>query len=117
MRRPCQLLGLSRASLYYGPAAETAAYTVVADLAAAATGPIAVSATRDDDTLVVEVETDDPAGGLDLVELEDRVGALDGRLGPRRKRPHVRRALTTHRGGGYLPVATRAPCRAVAHPR
>jgi signal transduction histidine kinase len=58
---------------------ETAAYTAVAEAARAATGAIDVRAKRTNGTLVVEVESDAPAS-LDLVALEDRVGALDGRL-------------------------------------
>jgi signal transduction histidine kinase len=63
----------------FAPAVETAAYTVVAELARAATGAIAVRADRADGTLVVEVET--PTGAEpDLVALRDRLGALEGSL-------------------------------------
>jgi signal transduction histidine kinase len=60
----------------FPPAVETAAYLVVAEAAKA--GAARVSATRRDGALVVEVEAEaEPQG---LVELEDRVGAVDGRL-------------------------------------
>jgi signal transduction histidine kinase len=58
---------------------ETAAYTVVAEAARTATDTIVVGAKVSADTLVVEVETQD-GDALDLLALEDRVGALDGRL-------------------------------------
>ena len=60
----------------FPPAVETAAYLVVAEAAKA--GTARVSAARRDGALVVEVETEAEPDGL--VELEDRVGALDGRL-------------------------------------
>jgi signal transduction histidine kinase len=60
----------------FPPAVETAAYLVVAEAANA--GPARVSAERRDGALVVDVETEaEPEG---LLDLEDRVGALDGRL-------------------------------------
>jgi signal transduction histidine kinase len=62
----------------FGPGAETAAYTVVAEAARAAAGPVSVDAEVSADALVLAVEATD--GTLDLVELEDRVRALDGRL-------------------------------------
>jgi signal transduction histidine kinase len=58
---------------------ETAAYTVVAEAARTATDTIVVGAKASTDTLVIEVETHD-GDALDVVALEDRVGALDGRL-------------------------------------
>jgi signal transduction histidine kinase len=58
------------------PAVETAAYLVVAEAVKA--GAACVSAQRRDGALVVEVEAEAESEGL--VELEDRVGALDGRL-------------------------------------
>jgi signal transduction histidine kinase len=63
----------------FAPAVETAAYTVVAEVARAAAGPVTVTAARNDGALVVELET---ASGAepDLVALRDRLGALDGRL-------------------------------------
>jgi signal transduction histidine kinase len=58
---------------------ETVAYAVVAEAADAATAPLAVRAVRSGGTLVVELEADG-IGGIDLVGLEDRVGALGGSL-------------------------------------
>jgi hypothetical protein len=58
---------------------ETAAYTVVAAAARATTIGVVAEAKRSGDALLVEVETHDDLG-LDLVALQDRVGALDGRL-------------------------------------
>jgi len=61
----------------FAPAVETAAYLVVAE--AAKTGVTCVSAERRDGTLVVDVEAETEPEGL--LDLEDRVGALDGRVG------------------------------------
>jgi signal transduction histidine kinase len=57
-------------------AVETAAYLVIAEAAKA--GAVTVAAKRRDGVLVVDVEADGEPG--ELVELEDRIGALDGRL-------------------------------------
>jgi signal transduction histidine kinase len=57
-------------------AVETAAYLVVAEAAKA--GAARVSAERQDGALVVDVEAEEEPEAL--VDLEDRVGALDGRL-------------------------------------
>jgi signal transduction histidine kinase len=78
----------------FPPAVETAAYLVVAE--AAKSGTARVSAARRDGTLVVEVETKAAPHGL--VELEDRVGALDGRLA-------VERAP-----GGGVRIRAEIPC-------
>ena len=60
----------------FSPAVETAAYLVVAEAAKA--GAASVRAASQDGALVVDVEAEaEPEG---LVDLEDRVGALDGRL-------------------------------------
>ena len=60
----------------FAPAVETAAYLVVAE--AAKTGAARVRAERRDGALVVDVEAEaEPEG---LLDLQDRVGALDGRL-------------------------------------
>jgi signal transduction histidine kinase len=61
------------------PSLETAAYTVVAETVRAATGSVDVRASRAHETLVVELRAPD-VDGLDVVALEDRLGALDGRL-------------------------------------
>jgi signal transduction histidine kinase len=60
----------------FPPAVETAAYLVIAETVRA--GPARVSATRRDGMLIVDVETEAVPEGL--VDLEDRVGALNGRL-------------------------------------
>jgi signal transduction histidine kinase len=81
----------------FAPPVETAAYTVVAEAARAAAEPLDVEATRADGLLVVEVELDDDAS-LDLIALEDRVGALDGRLSVARD------------GTGRLTIRAELPC-------
>jgi signal transduction histidine kinase len=63
----------------YNAPIETAAYTVVAEAARTATDTLAVAARVSADTLIIEVETR-RADALDLTALEDRIGALDGRL-------------------------------------
>ncbi len=63
----------------FGASLETAAYTVVAETVRAATGRVSVSAVRSRALLVVELQAPD-VDGLDVVALEDRVGALEGRL-------------------------------------
>jgi signal transduction histidine kinase len=60
----------------FSPAVETAAYLVVAE--PAKTGAVRVSAQRLDGALVVDVEAEAEPDGL--LDLKDRVGALDGRL-------------------------------------
>jgi signal transduction histidine kinase len=60
----------------FSPAVETAAYLVVAE--AAKVGAARVRAERRDGVLVVDVEAEAGPGGL--LDLEDRVRALDGRL-------------------------------------
>ena len=80
------------------PAAiETAAYTVVAEAARIANREITVRGEEREGTLVVEVETDGDRG-LDLVALEDRLGALDGRLG------------VEERGNGRVVIRAELPC-------
>jgi signal transduction histidine kinase len=72
----------------FASAVETAAYTVVAEAARTAPGGIAVRAARSGDLLVVQVDT--PNGGvLELVQLEDRVGAVDGRLAVETRNGHT----------------------------
>ncbi len=78
----------------FPPAVETAAYLVVAE--AAKVGAARVSATWRDGALVVDVETEAEPG--QLVELEDRVGALDGKLA-------VERAP-----GGGVRIRAEIPC-------
>jgi signal transduction histidine kinase len=60
----------------FSPAVETAAYLVVAETAKA--GAASVRAERREGALVVDVEAE--AEPEELVDLEDRVGALDGCL-------------------------------------
>jgi len=63
----------------YDAPIETAAYTVVAEAARIATSTLVVAAKASPGALVVEVETQD-GDALDVAALEDRLGALDGRL-------------------------------------
>jgi signal transduction histidine kinase len=70
----------------FAPAVETAAYTVVAEAARAATTALAVRGSERDGLLVVEVETAGAERSLDGLSLEDRVGAIDGRLAVERGR-------------------------------
>jgi signal transduction histidine kinase len=80
-RVPIRIRGLPEGR--YAAPVETAAYTVVAETARVATNGLVVEASRSDDALFVEVETRGVVV-LDLVALEDRVGALDGQLVVRR---------------------------------
>ena len=57
---------------------ESAAYAIVAESARAAAGPLAVRGGRTNGVLRIEVDTPDRVA--DLAGLEDRIGALDGRL-------------------------------------
>lgn len=75
---------------------ETAAFTVVAETVRAATGRVSVSAGRRSESLLVELRAAS-VGGLDVVALEDRVGALDGRL-------------TILNGAGTTTVRAELPC-------
>jgi signal transduction histidine kinase len=78
----------------FSPAVETAAYLLVAEAAKA--GTARASAERRDAVLVVDVEAEaEPEG---LLDLEDRVGALDGRLS-------VERAP-----GGGVRIRAEIPC-------
>ena len=58
---------------------ESAAYAVVAETVRAASGSVLVSASANDGVLAVELAAPG-VNGLDVVALEDRLGALDGRL-------------------------------------
>jgi signal transduction histidine kinase len=76
-------------------AVETAAYLVVAESATA--GAARVSAERRDGTLVVDVEAEaEPEG---LLDLEDRIGALDGRL------------VVERASAGGVRIRAEIPCR------
>jgi signal transduction histidine kinase len=81
----------------FAPAVETAAYTVVAEAARATTIGVVVEAKRSGDALLLDVETHDDLG-LDLVALQDRVGALDGRL------------TVERRGDGNVTLRAVLPC-------
>ena len=76
---------------------ETAAYSVVAEAVRATTSGVAVEATRSGDALLVEVETHDESG-LDVIALQDRLGALDGWLAVER------------RENGYVTLRAELPC-------
>jgi signal transduction histidine kinase len=95
-RLPIQIRGLPVDR--FSPAVETAAYTVVAEAARIATSTIVVQGERRDDTLVVEVEIQDKGRALDRVALEDRLGALDGRLG------------LEHSENGRVTIRAELPC-------
>jgi signal transduction histidine kinase len=58
---------------------ENAAYTIVAEAAGTASRGLAVRAGHRNGLLTVDLETQD-IDGLDVAALEDRIGALDGRL-------------------------------------
>ena len=64
----------------FAPGLEAAAYRVVAETADAADGPVTVRASRADDVLVVDVVARELGSRFDRTELEDRVGAENGRL-------------------------------------
>jgi len=64
----------------FPPGLEAAAYRVVAETADAASGAVTVRASRADDVLVVDVVARELAARFDRTELEDRVGAENGRL-------------------------------------
>jgi signal transduction histidine kinase len=78
----------------FPPPVETAAYLLIAETVR--TGPARVSASRRDGLLVVDVETE--AVPESLVDLEDRVGALDGRL------------AVTPAQGGRVRICAHIPC-------
>jgi signal transduction histidine kinase len=69
----------------FAPQVETAAYTVVAEMARAAASRVVVEATRSGDTLLVGVEGLEE-NGFDFVAVQDRLGALDGSLAVERRR-------------------------------
>jgi signal transduction histidine kinase len=64
---------------------EDNAYFIVSALTESAAGPASVRAARDNGALVLDVRTPDPG---DLVEVQDRVGALGGRLSCDTDDPH-----------------------------
>jgi signal transduction histidine kinase len=74
----------------YTTALESAAYVLVADTAAAATGSLVVRAARTDTALVLELDARGVGEGLDIAELEDRVSTAEGRLTLEQSNDHVR---------------------------
>jgi signal transduction histidine kinase len=81
----------------YAPGVESAAYAVAAEVARSATSAVEVRAEQLNGKLVVDVRTRSP-DGVDVVALEDRVGALDGRL------------LVSRDGGDETTIRAELPC-------
>jgi signal transduction histidine kinase len=81
----------------YDASIETAAYTVVAEAVRTATDTVDVGATASAGTLVVAVATRNVAA-VDLTALEDRIGALDGRL------------IVRPEAGGGTTIRAELPC-------
>jgi signal transduction histidine kinase len=80
------------------PVVETAAYFVVAEVVRHSKGStVTIGATRRDGRLVVEIERDGDAPD-DLIDLQDRVGALDGWL------------EVLHQPGGRVRIRAEVPC-------
>ena len=76
---PIPIRIVSLAEGRFGAPVETAAYAVVTEVVRGARSTVVVRTARTDGRLDVELETA-AADGIDAVGLEDRVGALDGRL-------------------------------------
>jgi hypothetical protein len=83
----------------FPPPVETAAFTVVVEAARAATAAVGVRARCADEMLALEIESEAFGDGLDVVALEDRVGALDG---------HV--AVERQANGGVVRIRAELPC-------
>jgi signal transduction histidine kinase len=79
------------------PAVETAAYFVVAEVVRHSGTMVTIGATRRDGQLLVEI-TRDGDTPEDLIDLQDRVGALDGRL------------QVLHQPGGRVRIRAEIPC-------
>jgi signal transduction histidine kinase len=79
------------------PAVETAAYVVIAEIVSHSASMVTVGATRRDGQLVIQIERDGDAPD-DLIDLQDRVGALDGRL------------QILHQPGGRVRIRAEVPC-------
>jgi signal transduction histidine kinase len=80
------------------PVVETAAYFVVAEVVRRSEGStVTVGAARRDGQLVVEITRDGDAPD-DLIDLQDRVGVLDGRL------------EVLHEPGGRVRIRAEIPC-------
>jgi len=76
---------------------ETAAYSVVSEAARSGAASLAVSGQHRAEKLTLEVETHEPVE-LDVAALQDRLGALDGRL-------EIYRG-----GGGRVTIVAELPC-------
>jgi len=74
----------------YARGLEAAAYMVVAETAGAATGGLAVHTTRSNAWFVLEIDAHGVGSRLDRAELEDRVGAAEGRVAVERRSGDVR---------------------------
>ena len=94
-RVPVQIRGLAEGR--FAPQIETAAYTVVTEAARATTKGVVVESTRSGDALLVDVETRDDAT-VDLIALQDRLGALDGSL------------TVERRADGWVTLHAELPC-------
>jgi signal transduction histidine kinase len=81
----------------FPPQVETAAYMVVAEVTRATSSSVVVDAKRAEDALLVAVTARDDLG-LDVVALEDRVGALGGLLSVERT------------DDGYVTLQAELPC-------
>jgi signal transduction histidine kinase len=79
------------------PAVETAAYFIVTEIVSHSASMLTVGATRRDGQLVIQIERDGDAPD-DLIDLHDRVGALDGRL------------QILHQPGGRVRIRAEIPC-------
>jgi signal transduction histidine kinase len=77
----------------FGDSVETAAYTVIAEIVRSADSPVDVATVRTGSSLEVDVVAE--VDGIDLVGLEDRIGALEGTLAVERSadRVHVHAEL------------------------
>jgi signal transduction histidine kinase len=87
-RVPIRLDGVTEER--YPPLVESAAYVLVAEAAAVATGELVVRIARADGRLLVVVEADAAEADLDRAEVEDRVGAAGGELALERANGRVR---------------------------
>jgi signal transduction histidine kinase len=81
----------------FAPPVESAAYTVVAETAGGTTSPVVVDVQRVGEVLRVDVASQD-LSAVDVVALEDRVGALDGRL------------EVLRREDGWVTIRAELPC-------
>jgi signal transduction histidine kinase len=94
-RVPLRIVALAEGR--FSPTVETAVYTVVDEVVRAARSPVAIRTHVAGPSLAVELESA-LVDGIDIVALEDRVGALDGRL------------VVAHDGNGHVRVHAELPC-------